>query len=462
MQPLLQFLQPNIAVADSTAEHRPLAVAGLFAGIGGIESGLHAAGHASRFLCEIDPAARAVLSHHFPDAPLHDDVSTLAGLPDNVDMLAAGFPCQDLSISGQRKGIGGSKSSLVSHVFRLFDSAKDRLRWLLLENVPFMLKLDGGRAMRYLIDEIESRGMRWAYRVVDTRSFGVPHRRHRIIFLASASGMPWNVLLSRDAKHEPIIAEPLARLFGFYWTEGNRGIGWSPESIPPLKVGSDLGIASSPAIWDSIDGQIRKLDIRDAERLQGFPADWTVAAESVAKSAIRWKLVGNAVSVPLGAWVGRSLLDPRPYDVRSDCELRPSEEWPNAAYGADGKAYRSLVSPWPEAVPLIPLRDFLQFAGDALSPRAASGLLYRIQKGTTNISGDFERSLRMLARGEDVRRKRLELQGIERRIAQMTKKAKASPLFAEAADLNEEIAGLRRDAEQLKAELEELENATAL
>ncbi|MGH7957327.1 MAG: DNA cytosine methyltransferase [Opitutaceae bacterium] len=56
-------------------------VVGLFAGIGGIELGLEVAGHRTRLICEIDPAARAVLSARFPNLKLHDDIRTLEKLP---------------------------------------------------------------------------------------------------------------------------------------------------------------------------------------------------------------------------------------------------------------------------------------------------------------------------------------------------------------------------------------------
>ena len=167
-----------------------LSVAGLFAGIGGIELGLHQAGHASALLCEIDPGARRVLETRFPDVPIARDVRELTTVG-RVDLMAAGFPCQDLSQAGRTAGITGNNSSLVRHVFRLLDATRRRWpRWLLLENVSFMLHLDRGKAMRHLIDELEARGFTWAYRVVDTRAFGLPQRRHRVILLASRTEDP--------------------------------------------------------------------------------------------------------------------------------------------------------------------------------------------------------------------------------------------------------------------------------
>ena len=272
----LRFSKPPMSHRAPGRRQTPLTVAGLFAGIGGIEVGFHRAGHETELLCEIDPGASNVLRHRFPDVPLATDIRAIKGLP-NVDIVAAGFPCQDLSQAGRTAGIGGTQSSLVGEVFRLLDSRKRGPKWLVLENVSFMLQLDRGRAMRYLADELEVRGYSWAYRVVDTRAFGLPQRRQRVILIASKTEDPRTVLFADDAEpFEPGFSPN--RWCGFYWTEGSRGLGWAVDAVPTLKGGSTIGIPSPPAIWKPKTGEIVTPGISDAERLQGFDADWTLPA----------------------------------------------------------------------------------------------------------------------------------------------------------------------------------------
>ena len=151
---------------------RSFPTVGLFAGIGGIERGLAASGHDTRLLCEIEPTARAVLDHRFPDVAKHDDVTTLREFSDDVRLIAGGFPCQDLSQAGRTAGIDGMRSGLVRDALRL--AADHRVPWLVLENVPFMLQLNRGRALEVIVDALEGLGYKWAYRVVDARAFGVP------------------------------------------------------------------------------------------------------------------------------------------------------------------------------------------------------------------------------------------------------------------------------------------------
>jgi DNA (cytosine-5)-methyltransferase 1 len=168
------------------AHRKRFTAVGLFAGIGGIELGLEQSHYQTELLCEIDAGAQRVLKKRFAGIPIETDVRHIKRLP-KVDVVAAGFPCQDLSQAGRTAGIRGSQSSVVAEVFRLLGDTRNGPRWLLLENVPFMLQLERGKAMRYLVDRLEELGFTWAYRIVDTRAFGLPQRRQRVILVASRS-----------------------------------------------------------------------------------------------------------------------------------------------------------------------------------------------------------------------------------------------------------------------------------
>lgn len=360
-------------------------MSGLFAGIGGIELGLQRAGHGANLLCEIEPTALAVLSAKFPNVRQETDVRRLASLPATTTLVTGGFPCQDLSQAGKTAGIGGAHSGLVTHVFRLLE--KRRVPWVLLENVSFMLRLAKGDAMRLVLDEIERLGYHWAYRTMDTRAFGLPQRRERVYLVACLPdvGDPRDVLLSRDHGEPETPQNYRALANGFYWTEGTRGLGWAVNAVPTLKGGSTIGIASPPAIWMP-DGRIVKPDIRDAERLQGFPADWTEPALTVGKSGARWKLVGNAVSVVAAEWIGQQLRDPESYDESGDFLLEASAPWPDAAWSMErGVRFASTVTRWPEAIPADPLAEFLEYPTAMLSERATSGFLSRANQSTLNF-----------------------------------------------------------------------------
>lgn len=366
---------------------KPTAV-GLFAGIGGIELGLGSSGFETEMLCEVDDGAVAVLEHWMPNVPVHRDIRSLRSLP-HVDLVAAGFPCQDLSQAGRTAGITGSRSSLVEEVFRLVRRKRGGPRWLLLENVPFMLQLDCGSAMRFVTSELEALGYRWAYRVVDARAFGLPQRRQRVIILASRTDDPRPVLFA-DRVEVPENEDPDLHACGFYWTEGLRGLGWAVNAVPTLKAGSSVGIASPPAIRLATDRQLVTPSIEDVERLQGFPAGWTYPSVSQAgtRAGHRWKLVGNAVSVPVAEWVGERILNPGEYSTASDRQLSSGMRWPSAAWGWNGQVHAVETTTWPVAHPYQDLESFLEHPRP-LSARATAGFLRRAESGSLRFIEGF-------------------------------------------------------------------------
>lgn len=366
-------------------------VAGLFAGIGGVELGLHGAGHQTTLLCEIEPAAQEVLRERFPGVRLESDVRTLKTLPRGTDLLAGGFPCQDLSQAGKTRGIiDGKNSGLISEVFRLVE--RSRVPHVLLENVSFMLALGRGAAMRHITSRFEDLGYRWAYRVLDTRAFGLPQRRQRLYFIASRLWDPAD-LLYRGALPDNEPQDHCGRACGFYWTEGVRGLGWAVNAVPTLKNGSTIGIASPPAIWLP-DGSLVTPEIRDAERLQGFAPDWTAPAERVARPGHRWKLVGNAVSVPVARWVGERLAEGPVAGERRTFDFDREATWPSAAFGGPGVVTLGVHTTLrPVQMPMPELDEFLQFPGKPLSLKATTGFHHRLTSGKLRHPPEFRAAL---------------------------------------------------------------------
>lgn len=386
---------------------KELKVAGLFAGIGGLELGLQASGFHSELLCEINTSAQRVLHKRFPDVEISSDVTTLKSLP-QVDVVAAGFPCQDLSQAGGKIGINGSQSGLVGHLLRLVEKAKKRPKWIVIENVSYMLRLNQGHAMRFLTTALEQLGYNWAYRVVDARSFGVPQRRLRVILVASHEEDPCDVLFADNVSDSAIISNRLQaplvvdtfgpntidwsndKSYGFYWTEGRIGIGWTTDAVPTIKGGSGLGIPSPPAIWVPATNILGMPTIEDGERLQGFPVGWTEpASERVRSDGVRWKLLGNAVCVPMAEWVGRRLKSPGKYDPDQEKDFTTGT-WPLAAYRKNGKIRSVNLTVWPLLGSGTILSKFLKQPLKPLSIRASSGFLSRARlTDKINYSPEF-------------------------------------------------------------------------
>ena len=220
-----------------------LQVASLFTGVGGIDLAFERAGAPTRLMCEYDKAARSVLARHYPGVPIHHDVRelthhdlTAAGLRPDTTIVTGGFPCQDLSLAGARRGMGhGTRSGLFWHIIRLL--ADFRAAWVVLENVPGILSAtcpctgDGaclargavrcpgdlhsvtggaceggcvpthGGVMGAVIGALGELGYGLAWRVLDAQHFGVPQRRRRVVIvghLGAPWGAPAEVLLEPD------------------------------------------------------------------------------------------------------------------------------------------------------------------------------------------------------------------------------------------------------------------------
>lgn len=380
--------QPGRRTRPSAAAPRKYKVAGLFAGIGGIELGLKRAGHEAVLFSEIDPSAIAVLEKGFGGVPNQPDVTRITKLPREVDLLTGGFPCQDLSQAGLTVGIRGTRSSLVSHVLRLLRQRP--VETVVLENVPFMLQLARGQAMSYILGELEALGYKWAYRVVDSRAFGLPHRRRRVYIVASQTLDPRSVVFADEAGgRDTAIDDWRSVACGFYWTEGVRGLGWAIDAVPTLKGGSTVGIPSPPAVVMP-SGTVVTPSIRAAERLQGFRADWTRPAEKAGRASLRWKLVGNAVTVPAATWIGRRLSRPGPPLPLGECEMPPTRTWPNAAYNVGQGRAVVTISEWPKCyVQRSPLADYLEGEHRPLSIKATTGFLRRTERSSLNFPAGF-------------------------------------------------------------------------
>lgn len=368
----------------------------LFSGIGGFEMGLEAAGHKTVLMCESDPIARAVLSQKFPGIEIAPDVKALQSLP-SCDLVTAGWPCQDISLAGGMKGLSGERSGLISEVFRLIAGAKRKPSFVLLENVAFALDLHKGESVRYVTSQLEELGYRWAYRVLDTRSFGLPQRRRRLFILAALKHSPEAILF--DGIHVDSDQMPeQPEMVGFYWTEGNRGLGWSPEAVPPLKGGSGLSIPSPPAIWDRLASKFSSPGIEDAERLQGFPPGWTAIADSFAKgSRKRWLLTGNAVSVPVAQWIGSRISEH--LISGSDLALETTGlngRLPKAAYGGPKRSTIAVVvgNEGPSNPEISLLKNFGLRDAKPVSKRAIAGFTRRFEVAPLRKNQKFLEDLR--------------------------------------------------------------------
>lgn len=169
-------------------EKRKPTVGSLFAGIGGFDLGFEQAGFQTAWQVEIDEINRAVLSDRFPHAQQFADVRT--ALPDlwPVDVIVGGFPCQDVSIAGKRKGLAGERTGLFYDAMHIVDTLKPR--WLVLENVTGLLNSNDGKDFQEVVKSLAQCGYVGFWRVLNAAYFGVPTARRRVFLVAGLGAFP--------------------------------------------------------------------------------------------------------------------------------------------------------------------------------------------------------------------------------------------------------------------------------
>ena len=151
----------------------------LFAGIGGIDLGFERAGLECKWQVEIDEYATKVLAKHWPNVRRHGDIRTWPQ-PDTerVDVIAGGFPCQDISYAGKGAGLAGERSGLFYEAIRVVREVGPR--FVVLENVSALLT----RGLDQVLGTLASIGYDAEWHCIPAAAVGAPHIRDRVFILA--------------------------------------------------------------------------------------------------------------------------------------------------------------------------------------------------------------------------------------------------------------------------------------
>ena len=164
---------------------KPITFGSMFAGIGGIDLAFERCGMECRWQVEIDKYANKVLEKHWPNVERWGDVRTFP--PDSsskwkVDVIAGGFPCQDISTAGKGAGLDGEKSGLFYEIIRVARCVKPKA--IVLENVAALL----ARGMGDVLGELAQIGFDAEWHCIPAAALGAPHIRDRVFILGYSNG----------------------------------------------------------------------------------------------------------------------------------------------------------------------------------------------------------------------------------------------------------------------------------
>lgn len=256
--------------------------ASFFSGVGGLDIGFTRAGMQTVSLSEIEPYACQILSERFPGIPNLGDITKLEGkeIPD-AEIWTGGFPCQDLSLAGKRKGFDGERSVLAFSFLNLVE--RRRPRWLVLENVLGLFSSSGGRDFGRLLSEMDELGYAVAWRTLDARYFGVAQRRRRVFIVASLiEDGPAQVLFECEGNCGHLGESRQTRQEATSGAAGSAGV-WGTFNPPfdPDRMRTANGMAARVDDQQLVEGA--QAVAEDRQRVGNFEL-WDFPKDSVAPS----------------------------------------------------------------------------------------------------------------------------------------------------------------------------------
>lgn len=203
----------------------------LFSGIGGNSLGLREYIKTIAY-CENNKYAQSVLLSRMSEgmlelAPIWDDVKTLKkkDIKHKIDIIVGGFPCQDLSLAGLRKGLEGERSGLFYEIVRLANEIKPS--FIFLENVPGVRT----KGLRQVVGAFTEMGYdcRWTH--LSASNIGAHHKRERWFFIAYASSE--GLQRQRDRafkikKTQPFVINENENMANSECNKSRQQQGWGP------------------------------------------------------------------------------------------------------------------------------------------------------------------------------------------------------------------------------------------
>lgn len=256
----------------------------LFTGIGGIDLGLERAGMECLWQVENDQDCIKNLKRHWPKVKRYGDIRTIRGTDlDPIDLIAGGFPCQDLSHAGKRTGIEGTRSGLWFEFARLVGELGPR--YVLIENVPGLLVHD---AMRRVIGELARLGYVGCWRSLRAAEFGASHLRKRVFIVADGFSprLEERRCIRSDDAEERASAE--------------RDCGTLPAFAPgPADPRWPAILAARPDLAPALESPLRRV-------ADGVP-DWLDGA--MQDRTRRLRRLGNAVVPQIAEWIGLRIIE---------------------------------------------------------------------------------------------------------------------------------------------------------
>lgn len=283
----------------------------LFAGIGGFRLAMQNLGGKCIYSSEWDKEAKKTYKANFGETPFGDITkeTTKSYIPDNFDVLCAGFPCQAFSIAGKRGGFEDTRGTLFFDVAEIIKRKKPKA--IFLENVKGLVTHDNGKTLDVILNTLEELDYAVHVKIINAKNFGVPQNRERIFIIGFNKDKVgnYNVFNFPESTQEVFInnfiennvegydiSEHLQKSYLLKKDDGKPQI---------IDINSKIQVKTLVSTYHKIqrltgtfvkDGKtgLRLLSISECKAIMGFPNNFIVPVSRTQA----YRQFGNSVAVP--------------------------------------------------------------------------------------------------------------------------------------------------------------------
>lgn len=272
----------------------------LFCGIGSFHYSFDKMGWKCVLASDIDETVHDVYEKNYGMKPVGDiyDIN-----PDDIphyDVLCAGFPCQPFSNAGKHGGFDDERGILFLEIIRLMKAAKPKVA--VLENVSALKSHDKGKTFKIICEKIEEQGYTVHHKVLKCSDYGLPQMRKRIFMVCVRNDITHDVDIFDLKEYEKDVT-----------MKEYLGKNFEKKHAYTIRCGGARSPITSKQNWDGymVDGEIYRLTIQDAKKLQGFDDDFYLSEDKKDKKNT-WRYLGNTIPTKFTELMGlkvKAILD---------------------------------------------------------------------------------------------------------------------------------------------------------
>ena len=339
-------------------------IVSLFSGAGGLDLGFRNAGFNVLWANEYDKSIWETYERNHPDTVLNRDSIVdvdSSAIPD-CDGIIGGPPCQSWSEAGALRGINDARGQLFFEFIRILVDKKPK--FFLAENVSGMLSKRHSEALLNILEMFERAGYDVDYKLLNARDYNTPQDRKRVIFLGFRKDLNLKVSYPKPVKKPPTLKEAIGDLidtalpakdknkangegciipnheymtggFSTIYMSRNRVRAWNEQSYTIQAGGRHAPLhpqaPKMPKVAENkrkfVEGKedlYRRLSIRECARIQTFPDDFIFHYKNVADG---YKMIGNAVPVNLGYYLGKHVMSILNSEITNEKEIQKQIEF---------------------------------------------------------------------------------------------------------------------------------------